>query len=204
MTGHWQLLTHRSFLADDDPPPVQRRSIRRAVVIGASGSGKTTLARRLAAAVAVPHIELDAIHWSTGNWVELPLAEFRRQVALAVAADAWVVDGNYSKVRDIVWSRADTIIWLDYPLPLSLWRLFWRTLRRAWRREVLWGGNQERFIEQFASRDSLFLYTVHAHRRRSRQYPALLERQVRSGKQVVRLRAPGAADRWLRGLHDKC
>lgn len=35
----------------------------RVVIIGTSCSGKTTLAGTLAAALATPHIELDALHW---------------------------------------------------------------------------------------------------------------------------------------------
>ncbi|MAG37358.1 MAG: hypothetical protein CL878_14080 [Dehalococcoidia bacterium] len=137
MTQLWQLMTHRRLLPDDVSPPLHRRGIRRAVVVGVPGSGKTTFARSLATLLAVPHVELDAIHWSTGNWVELPLTEFRRQVALAAASDSWVVDGNYGKVRDLVWSQADTIIWLDLSLALCVLRLLWRTLPRAWKREVL-------------------------------------------------------------------
>jgi len=71
--------------------------MRRFVVVGSSsGAGKTTFARALAARLALPHIELDALHWQQTGW-ELPEREvFRERVDRATSAEAWVLDGNYS------------------------------------------------------------------------------------------------------------
>ena len=81
------------------------------VVIGLSGSGKSTLAGQLAEILDCPHIELDALHWGPG-WTPVPLELFRERTAQALGGEAWTTDGNYSKVRDIVWGRADTVVWL--------------------------------------------------------------------------------------------
>ncbi|MAU01480.1 MAG: adenylate kinase, partial [Anaerolineaceae bacterium] len=81
----------------------------RIVVVGTSGSGKTTLAQQLAACLGYPHIELDSLHWGP-NWTEAP--DFAQKVAQAVERPYWVLDGNYSRVRQIIWSQADTIVWL--------------------------------------------------------------------------------------------
>src|SRR6266571_7794353 len=88
-------------------PLVCSRFVRRVSVVGSSGSGKSTLASELAARLHVPHVELDAIFHQPG-WTPLPEEEFTAAVAAAVAADGWVVDGNYSAVRPLVWARADT------------------------------------------------------------------------------------------------
>ena len=77
-------------------------------MVGTSGSGKSTLARELAEILGVPHLELDAVHHQPG-WAPLPTDEFRRIIAARAAADGWVIDGNYSRVRDLVWARADTV-----------------------------------------------------------------------------------------------
>src|SRR5436305_799712 len=45
---------------------------QRLVVVGTSGSGKTTLAREIARRRALPHVELDALHWGP-NWTEPPV-----------------------------------------------------------------------------------------------------------------------------------
>ena len=102
----------------------------RILVLGRTGSGKTTLARELAAELGVPHIELDALYFGP-QFSTAPLSVLRERVCAAVSADRWVTDGNKSAVRDLVWPRADTIVWLDYPLVVSLWRLGRRALWRA-------------------------------------------------------------------------
>jgi adenylate kinase family enzyme len=88
--------------------------VRRVSVVGNSGSGKSTVAAALAAALGVPHLELDGVFHQPG-WEPLPADSFRAVVAAAVAGDGWVLDGNYSAVRDLVWARADTVVWLDLP-----------------------------------------------------------------------------------------
>lgn len=116
--------------------------MRRVSVVGVPGAGKTTLARRLAATLEVPHVELDAIFHQPG-WTELPGEEFRRRVGEELSGDGWVVDGNYGAVRELVWAAADTVVWLDPPRPTVMRRLIARTARRAITREVLWNGNRE-------------------------------------------------------------
>ena len=169
---------------------------KRIVVIGVTGAGKTTFARELAHRLGCRHIEMDALYWLP-DWVESSTEQFREQVAAAVAGDAWVIDGNYSKVRDIVWTKADTVIWLDYPLPLILWRLIKRTIHRIMSQEELWNGNRERWQNQF-TRDSLILWALGSYGRHQHTYPTLFQQREYSQLTVIRLRSPKAADEWLR------
>lgn len=171
--------------------------LRRIAVVGTSGSGKTTMARRLAEGLGVPHIELDALHWGPG-WMPRSVEEFRQRTAEALASEAWTTDGNYSQVRDLVWSRADTVVWLDLPLPVVLWRVILRTILRVARREELWGGNRENVRNSFFSRDSIILWALKTYRRRRREYPLLLSRPEYGHLRVVHLRSPRQARRWLR------
>ena len=116
--------------------------MHRVSVVGIPGSGKTTVGRRLAASFGIPFVELDSIFHQPG-WVELPVDDFRKRVTEALTAPAWVVDGNYSAVRDLVWQRADTVVWLDLPRRRVMYRIILRTVRRALTRERLWNGNRE-------------------------------------------------------------
>ncbi len=171
--------------------------MRRVVVVGVTGTGKTTLAASLAAKMCVPHIELDRLHWEP-NWVMAELEIFRDRVARATATEQWVADGNYSKVRDLVWSRADTLVWLDYAFGLTFLRLLRRTVVRISSRQELYNGNRERFGDHFLSRDSLLLWAITSYRNYRASYPSVLASDQYSHLQVVRLRTPNAADVWLR------
>ncbi|ROO53057.1 hypothetical protein EDC02_8015 [Micromonospora sp. Llam0] len=108
-------------------------------VMGVPGSGKSTLAAELAVRLGVPHIELDAL-FHQQDWQPTPEPEFRERVAAAVSGDGWVVDGNYSTVRDLIWWRADTVIWFDLPRRQVMEQIVRRTVRRAARRVELWTG----------------------------------------------------------------
>ncbi len=124
-----------------DPHFVSSEPLR-IVVQGASGSGKSSLATALAASLGVPQLELDSIYHQPG-WSSLDVVEFRRLVSLFADEPAWVVDGNYSQVRDLLWSRANIIAFIDLPRRVVIARLVKRTLRRMLRRENLWNGNRE-------------------------------------------------------------
>jgi adenylate kinase family enzyme len=117
----------------------------RIVVVGTSGAGKTTLAKQLAAKLDLPCIELDQLHWGP-NWQALTETnpdEFVRRVSAAVAAPAWVSDGNYAVVRDLIWSRATHLVWLDYSRAVIMVRVIKRSIARAFDRTELWAGNKE-------------------------------------------------------------
>ncbi|WP_374711380.1 adenylate kinase [Symbiobacterium terraclitae] len=179
----------------ESPRPIGRRI----VVVGTTGSGKTTLARQLAQRLGCPHVEADVLFWGP-HWTKTPVDEFRTQVDRATAGDCWTFDGNYSKVRDITWGRADTLVWLDYPLPLVLWRLLRRTIRRSLNLEQLWNGNRETLWHHLFTRDSLFLWALQTHGRYRREYPLLLQRPEYAHLAVIRLRSPGATAAWLASL----
>jgi adenylate kinase family enzyme len=121
----------------------------RVVVVGTSGSGKSTLARALSQALGVPHIELDALNWQAG-WRDLAIhepEEFFRRVAEAASAEAWVIDGNYTKVREALWPRATAFVWMDPGRWMVMRQVIWRSFSRAVTKRELWPGtgNREEF-----------------------------------------------------------
>ncbi len=171
-----------------------RAPIRRiAIVATASGNGKTTLARRLAAHLAVPFVELDALHHGPG-WTEATAEELRARVTPIVAGDRWVVDGIYrGKLGDLVLDRAELVVWLDLPARVWLSRLLRRTARRIATREELWNGNRETVRSAIAGRDALIPYALRQARPRRRSYPTELARY-----RTVRLRSGAEVERFVR------
>jgi adenylate kinase family enzyme len=122
--------------------------MQRVAVVGPVASGKTTLAHALAQRAGLPHTELDVLRFALG-WSQVPDGEFRGRVAELVRRERWVIDGNYASVRDLLWRRADTVVWLDYSLSVVLWRLLSRTVRRVVGREDLGSGRRERIGRLF-------------------------------------------------------
>jgi adenylate kinase family enzyme len=145
----------------------------RVVVVGTSCSGKTTFARRLADRCAIPHIELDELHWRP-NWEAQPIEVFRRSVRAAAAESDWVIDGNYSKVRELVWPRATDIVWLNLPFRVVFWRALSRTGRRVISREELFAGNRESLWRALFDPESIPWWVIRTYHRRRREYAALL------------------------------
>jgi adenylate kinase family enzyme len=173
------------------PPPLLRIS-----VIGTSCSGKTTFARRLAAQCGFPHIELDAIYWLPG-WQARPEDDFKSLVDQAVKAEQWVADGNYRKVREIVWQRATHVIWLNYPFHLVFWRALRRTVHRAATHTELFSGNYESWQNSFFSRDSILWWVISTYGRRKRQYSELFATPPRDDLEFIQIKNPRQAELFL-------
>ncbi|GAB1469737.1 hypothetical protein MASR2M66_06140 [Chloroflexota bacterium] len=174
---------------------------KRIVIIGTTSSGKSTLAKTLSDTFSYDFVELDALHWEA-NWKEAELSVFRERVEKATNEQAWVVAGNYSKVREIIWSKAEAAIWLDYPFPIVFWRLLTRTIRRGWTREELWNGNREKFWWHLKlwSDESLFKWLFKTYWRRKREIPALLSQPENKHLKLIQFKHPREAQAWLLDL----
>lgn len=177
---------------------------RRIHVVGNSCSGKTTFGARLAAALGVPFVEIDALNWLP-DWVALNTVapeELDRRLRAATAGDGWVVAGSYMNIAvPAFWDRLETVVWLDPPLGVLLGRVLARSWRRWRTKELLWGTNRETFWSQLAlwrREESLIWWIVsrHARKRRgmNRRRADPRWRHVR----FVRLRSSAEADRLLR------
>ncbi|MBU9710549.1 DNA topology modulation protein [Evansella tamaricis] len=102
--------------------------MNRIMVMGVSaGVGKSTFARKLGEALQLDVYHLDTIFWKP-NWVETPLEEFRAKQKEIVKKDQWIIDGNYSNSYDIREQHADTIIYLELPLLVCLYRVLKRRI----------------------------------------------------------------------------
>jgi adenylate kinase family enzyme len=169
--------------------------LERIVVVGTSGAGKSTLAKQLAARLNHPHIELDGLYWGE-NWTKSP--QFLADVAREVERPSWIIDGNYSSVHEIIWARADAIVWLDYSIWVCYWRMMRRVFQRVFGREELWGGNRETLRKQFFSRESLFVWIYQTHGSRREKYRQLQQNNTYPHLTWIHHPTPGATKQWLK------
>jgi adenylate kinase family enzyme len=177
---------------------------RRIAVFGVTGSGKTTIACQLGQALGLPAIELDSLFWQP-NWVETPPEEFRAKVgaALDAAPDGWVCDGNYrTRLKDLVLARADTVVWMHLPFRVTFWRVFRRTISRAWSQEALWGTNYESWRLTFFDRKSLLLWSITHHKATARSTVAALA-EMEPRPRVYELRSAREVNVFLAGVREE-
>jgi adenylate kinase family enzyme len=152
----------------------------------------------LARALCVPHIELDAIFHQPG-WTPLDDDTFRARVRVLTEAPAWVVDGNYSTVREIVWERADSVVWLDLPYVQVMARTIRRTVRRTVTRQELWNGNREPWSNLYSCnpQTSIIAWAATRHGVYRQRYGEAEHDQRWARLRFVRLRSQREADAFL-------
>jgi adenylate kinase family enzyme len=173
---------------------------RRIVLVGVTGSGKSTLAARISEATGLPWTSTDQLIWEPG-WHLVDQPEQVRRVRAVVTGDRWVLDSAPSAAADLLHSRADLVVALDYPRWLSLQRLVRRTVRRVVTREKVCNGNTEG-VRQALGRDSILAWHFRTFTERRNRIQALLA--DRTGPPVVRLTSQRATDAWLRALRERC
>ncbi len=155
----------------------------------------------MARTLGAPHVELDAI-FHQPNWTELEPREFRARVDEVTSTPRWVVDGNYSVVHDVVWEKADTVVWFDLPRATVLWRVVRRTLRRVVTRQDLWNGNREPLSNLWSldPQKSIIVWAATQHGKYHDRYLAAECDPRWSGIRFVRLRSQSETDTFLAGV----
>lgn len=98
------------------------------MVIGSGGSGKSELSRRIGEILAVDVIHLDRVYWRP-NWIEPPKHEWKVTVEDLVNRESWIIDGNFGGTMEVRAAAADTIIFLDLPRVLCVWRVVKRRIK---------------------------------------------------------------------------
>jgi hypothetical protein len=128
--------------------------------------------------------------------VEAPVDAFRAAVDRVTQCEGWVLAGNYGKARDLMWPRADTLVWLDLPLPQILRRSAVRALRQWWTAEPICNGNRQTLARIINGRASLLGYTLRTYHRRRHELPQALGRPEHACAKVVHLRSVADIARW--------
>lgn len=166
-------------------------------VIGTSGSGKSTFAQMLSEKLGYPYVEMDAIFWGK-DWYYPSDEEFFSKLKARLSTDTWVLDGNYTRTIPIKWKEVDTIIWIDYSYPRTLYQALKRAISRSISQQELWPGtgNKESFAKLF-SRDSILLWTIKTYHKNKAKYLKLGEKPECKGVSIIRLRTPKECQDFL-------
>ena len=169
--------------------------MKRILVAGITGAGKTTLARTLAGRLSIPFHEMDALAITGPGWQANP--RLYEDVARISSGASWVFDSfGYPAVRDLLWSRADTVVWLDYSRPVVMRRVLRRSAARTLLRRRVFGGNVETAGSWFSpDHPARWAWTQHANRRT--EIADRCADPCFAPLDVVHLTTPQAAGAWL-------
>jgi len=152
------------------------------MVLGVSaGVGKSTFAKKLGNILKLNVCHLDTLFWKPG-WVETPIHEFRMAQQQFIANNhQWIIEGNYSATYRTRANEADTIIYLELPLYVCLYRVIKRRLKNRGRtREDMGKGCPEKLDWKFIR----FIVTTY-HRRKRKMVHRLSEFQSMHPKNKV-------------------
>jgi adenylate kinase family enzyme len=172
--------------------------MERILVAGTSGAGKSTLARSVSGLLGLPYHEMDTLYFTGPGWAVN--SGFAEEVSRVAAGPRWIVDSmGYPEVRDLLWGRADTVIWLDYSRRVIMPRILRRSLRRTVTREVLFGGNRETWAG-WLSREHPVWWAWSQHTARRRE----IEHRTRDPRfaplATLRFHHPEDTTAWLTSL----
>ncbi len=167
--------------------------MRRVLVIGSGGAGKTTLALEVGEITGLPVVHLDKLHWGPG-WTMPDARVWRRRLEDAMSADDWVLDGNYSGSLDMRLAKADTVLFIDFPPYLCVWRALRRAIQyRGRTRPDMAPDCEERLTLSF-------LYWIWTFRsRRVAAIMQMIEEHARAAEVFI-FRSPGQVDRYVEAL----
>jgi adenylate kinase family enzyme len=170
--------------------------MKRILVIGSSGSGKSTFARRLGEILNLDVIHLDSLFWHSG-WVETPKDEWRVKVEQSLHGDSWIMDGNYSATMDLRLPICDTVIWLETPRIICVYRILKRvvTYKKGSRPDIP-AGCDEKF-------DWDFVKVVWSYPTRSKPKVEGLLKELASDKTIIRLKSKKQIESFLSKLESK-
>ena len=168
---------------------------KRTIIFGSTGVGKTTMVKEIAEEFDLPVIDIDSLRREAGR-TDSPEETFVRLVTESVKGDTWIIDGSYTSVQDIVWPRAEAIVWLDLSFWVFLSRLIKRSLYRIFVRK-----KSEKPIkgrdQPARERTWNYLRAIFTGKQRRQRYFATIYGSKNVHLHIIRLASPEEVQHWL-------
>lgn len=174
--------------------------MKQIMVIGISaGVGKSTFARRLGEALNIDVYHLDTLFWKP-DWVEAPLEEFSNAQKKIVNQDQWIIEGNYSNTFEIRAEHADTIIYLELPLYVCLYRVIKRRFMNIGKtRSDMGKGCMEKIDWKFIK----FIITTYYPRKRNMGERFQHFQSFGPTKDIITLKSKQEIHTYLENIEDR-
>jgi len=186
-----------AFIAMSDPGP-NIFPYRRTIVFGGEGAGKTTLAQRISDEFGVPFVEMDDL-FDRARKSDRPTETLSTFAEEVTNRDNWILAGSYPEVQSMTWTRAEAIVWLDYPVWLMAWRLIVRRLGRIFSRHRV-----KRVVHSVGQlqkgRVAGFVRVIVGHSLRRKIHFCDLYHARNRHLHIIRLRCDREARQWLAGV----
>ena len=170
--------------------------MKRVLVIGPGGSGKSTFATRLGQILDIEVKHLDKYYWRA-EWTKPSEDDWSNTVNELIAGESWIIDGNYGGTLPLRVKRCDTIIFLDMPRLLCVWRVTKRRLlyRKRSRPDMAEGCDEKLDFE--------FISWIWNYRHRSRTRVLKLLNENSETKKIVWLRSNADVNRFLKSCKSR-
>jgi adenylate kinase family enzyme len=167
--------------------------MKRVLIIGSGGAGKSTLARRLGEKTGIEVIHLDALFWNPG-WVRTEKAEWLEIVREVIEKESWIMDGNFGGTLEMRAEAADTIIFLDIPRWLCIYRIMkrWIMYRNVSRPDMAPGCPEKV--------DREFFMWVWDYPKRSKPEKERILKRYADEKTIIRLRSTREIEGFYEGI----
>ena len=167
--------------------------MKRILLIGSGGAGKSTFARRLHEVTGLELIHLDKVFWQP-NWTEMPKDEWKKQVENLVKGDEWIMDGNFGGTMEMRVKACDTVIFLDMPRTLCVYRALKRVaLYRKTTRPDMAEGCEEKF-------DLKFLGWIWNFSKTTKPKIEKLIEKYQNEKKIIRLKSKKEVENFFMNL----
>ncbi|MEG3934351.1 hypothetical protein QT990_24380 [Microcoleus sp. T3_B1] len=112
---------------------------KKIAIIGNQGAGKTTLALKLAEIIQLDYVEA-FIFWKGNQMTAAEIQELKDRMSMR---ENWIIDGDFGLLE-----LAETVILLDFPLILCLWRAG----KRSFKNILNWNFNSLNVYRQIPAK----------------------------------------------------